>query len=1019
MSEIKEDLNKIWNKIKADSTGEIGFFDWHDELIIPETSAGEGDAGPGLAYVTGGQGQGQGQGQGGGTANGNQYGVEDAEGQEGEDSIVHTSPEGDDEDFDNGGDDDGGDDGGDDDGDDDDGGDDDGGKKRKGKKKKKKKSDSDDDGDNDDSDDDDSDENDDDSEWEDNRSGKSKNKKPKKIRVGTKVRVRATGEERVVTRVNDDGTYVTGPVENSGGSRGAIGDIADVNEFARGGQVKVGNKYGDWSITQYVPVKYNDDGTINGGTIKLVNQQNFDSIIIQNDHALRGNEWYVRYKGVQIKDKNPKVVIEKVLNVTFANGGQTKLPYDREKYTKLLREYNKIGAFLDDAETKEEKDKYRKQLAEIESKLNRYERSGTFREGGNIGDVDSLTDELLSQKIKIFLDKVGYYKFYYVDDKTNTLYVGFADVHFNQDRADKVYKEATSSREFFDADGVESKVTDNGDTLFTIPIKRKVVFADGGKLDLGEGITIFNSGNEMFEMETTDFKGEPSDEPAWIPPGTEEKPPKSDDEGGDDIGGDDDDNIIHPPDPCLEVGTKVIIKATGQEGIITEVNRLNDDCTYVITPILKDGGEAGVGIHCASCDIVQTDIDLKSNLEVANVDADGNPSTDDDTYTRDEIEVIKDEDEDEDEDDGDDEDENTPPPPPKEFDIELYRGKINRIIQYKWKTPTFAKVFFKYSVSDSEFWEKSKLILLNRTAKDHLRYKRSTPMQSVDYLINMSKIQFPSFELYCQSNLIEIDNAYFLNRETPIEYLFAFNRIGEISRSEREMSSVLKPSINWIQETLDSGMVDEGFGFIISQVVKKLENYMVLDKNFYRILSLSAFYNPELYSNGYLKVHLNYMYSFYGEIALGFSNLKDTCFTSLALGQIFKGGTNSKINEQIIQDKLAQMSIRENMDVYTLIRDREKEDYQVYKSKNIRYNTEAPVISERFRLSEIGTGDTTKDIVQTTIEDFYGYCLLLKNNSTNKKQTLVNLQILSILQKESYKDFIRGLDILILKEYGI
>jgi hypothetical protein len=63
----------------------------------------------------------------------------------------------------------------------------------------------------------------------------------------------------------------------------------------------------------------------------------------------------------------------------FADGGYND---DREKYVKLLNEYDKIGAFLDDAETKEEKDKYRKQLYEIESKINRYERSGTFADGG-------------------------------------------------------------------------------------------------------------------------------------------------------------------------------------------------------------------------------------------------------------------------------------------------------------------------------------------------------------------------------------------------------------------------------------------------------------------------------------------------------------------------------------------------------------------------------------------------------------------------------------------------------------
>lgn len=112
-----------------------------------------------------------------------------------------------------------------------------------------------------------------------------------------------------------------------------------------------------------------------------------------------------------------------------------------------------------------------------------------WEKGGLTGDVHSITDKILSQKIQIFLDKVKPFKFYYIDGKT--LYVGFGE-NFTTDQADKFYKEASSSKEFFDADSVNMKFNpETNDTIFCIDLKKEVKYAKGGWI-VDEGVTSEN-----------------------------------------------------------------------------------------------------------------------------------------------------------------------------------------------------------------------------------------------------------------------------------------------------------------------------------------------------------------------------------------------------------------------------------------------------------------------------------------------------------------------------------------------
>lgn len=119
-----------------------------------------------------------------------------------------------------------------------------------------------------------------------------------------------------------------------------------------------------------------------------------------------------------------------------------------------------------------------------------------YKKGGLIGDVHSLTDELLSQKIQIFLDNIKPIKYYYIDQESNMLVVGL-DENYKQDAMDKLYKEATSSMEFFDADSVDMQILPNKEVQYRINLKKSVKFANGGETE--EGVDLFEDYDEIPE----------------------------------------------------------------------------------------------------------------------------------------------------------------------------------------------------------------------------------------------------------------------------------------------------------------------------------------------------------------------------------------------------------------------------------------------------------------------------------------------------------------------------------------
>ncbi|WP_152633145.1 hypothetical protein [Aliarcobacter butzleri] len=69
----------------------------------------------------------------------------------------------------------------------------------------------------------------------------------------------------------------------------------------------LGKKIGDFLITQFLPLSFDDLGSPNGGTVKLVNQITMETILVQNNKMLRESNryWFTKsFKGVTIKEKS-------------------------------------------------------------------------------------------------------------------------------------------------------------------------------------------------------------------------------------------------------------------------------------------------------------------------------------------------------------------------------------------------------------------------------------------------------------------------------------------------------------------------------------------------------------------------------------------------------------------------------------------------------------------------------------------------------------------------------------------
>lgn len=79
--------------------------------------------------------------------------------------------------------------------------------------------------------------------------------------------------------------------------------------------MKVGKRYGSWAITQFEPLRCAPDGEICGGILKLVDQENFEVMLIKNDKAPKDSKWCVSIRNKSLRSKSLEVVVEGALRI--------------------------------------------------------------------------------------------------------------------------------------------------------------------------------------------------------------------------------------------------------------------------------------------------------------------------------------------------------------------------------------------------------------------------------------------------------------------------------------------------------------------------------------------------------------------------------------------------------------------------------------------------------------------------------------------------------------------------------
>jgi hypothetical protein len=137
-------------------------------------------------------------------------------------------------------------------------------------------------------------------------------------------------------------------------------------------------------------------------------------------------------------------------------------------------------------------------------------------------------------------------------------------------------------------------------------------------------------------------------------------------------------------------------------------------------------------------------------------------------------------------------------------------------------------------------------------------------------------------------------------------------------------------------------------------------------------------------------------------------------FTNLKNGEPY---INLQLNEETLLLAISNLPSSENLNLYNIIR--QQDDYIVYKCENIRPNKNYDGLKiTKLKLSDVYQHPEMMEAIQEDLRAFYKFSTELQNNNQNKNLTLVNLEKLSNLQKESYDSFVRDLDLQTLR-YGL
>jgi hypothetical protein len=483
----------------------------------------------------------------------------------------------------------------------------------------------------------------------------------------------------------------------------------------------------------------------------------------------------------------------------------------------------------------------------------------------------------------------------------------------------------------------------------------------------------------------------------------EDEDPEAD--GGDGDGeeqpeGEDKDGKGDGDDRKIKVGDKVRVKSSGKTGVVTQVN---DDGTYEVTEIQDDVAEyadGGVFKVSAIGDAITEIIGTypEDELEVISTSK-GDGKGDSEGDGRGDGEGRDGEGGDGEGEGGDEEGEPNMP------DLEELKIRLRTIRAKKIKFPMLAKTFFnakigEYSIETEIFYnEKARLALLNRGAKEVLKYKNPMPAeQAKEYFRAVGNLQYFNHIEFLKSNVqlygIVGGMAYLINPERPI--VLKDNNGNEIEY----------PSLMEIQERLDDGVLTDFernnfFEFLLQtiQLFEALEKFQVLDDFYYRIISLTAVLKPELFGSDYISAHFDFICQYLRIRSFGLTN------------DIFMAFSQTDLTNERIFERVESRIIRGNLILFNILA--KEEGYIVYRCENIRNKSNN---NDRLNIDKLNVRDislTDRIDIVFNIVQFYDISPTLRNNENVKNTVMMNLEKISILQKQSYASYLTDINLLL------
>jgi segregation and condensation protein B len=526
------------------------------------------------------------------------------------------------------------------------------------------------------------------------------------------------------------------------------------------------------------------------------------------------------------------------------------------------------------------------------------------------------------------------------------------------------------------------------------------------------------------------------------PSGDDDEGDGDDEDEGDEEEDEDDDQEQKPGPPKqrrLKQGDKVIIKP---KMVVGKVIKVNTDGTYQVEEtgesindlnqgLLKDGGQLSESMESES----GVPVEVMANGAVVDDVADINvvapsPGTVGD-YEEEELEYV-----------GKPQKPPKnppttpppPPPPPKPVQLPDYNQLLEKIEQLKvskFKFPAIGKFLFGSELNaESMFYKyQAPLALNNRLARVVFNKKRFMPDSDANKYKNFV-ISYPNYLNFCINCLEYQIDGFYLPADKPftpamdLDASMLSSRFSgpkglvDIINSEMmKAAKELEPlSLNQIQEMLETAMQrgDKPYNLPIGRVNRGIvaqiyldfiENELVKDYQFYRILSLSAFIKPEYFDDRWLNAHCDYIFNYFRNNELGFSNLPGVAFSP------------NRIDNDVLYGMM-----KRNLNIYNVIRANTTDEYKVYVFENMKtIDPSLPDSRVKFSIktiNELSNGGKITDDLCRELTNFYQFSTTLRIDYANKESVLFNLQKLANLQKESYETLLRDIDLQI-KIYGV